>query len=129
MERLFKVICLAISGRGNKMFKSGEIVRESQLNWPGDELVKRKEVELYVEGSVKDAPPTENPTPKEGGDAPAGDPLFIVMVNGEERKVYEEGDINKKEIIYALEKEMGVDVDSSKNKATLFAILLEKMTA
>lgn len=120
-EREFKVLVYALSGKPKRMFSKGDIVRESQLNRSADSLIRGGYIEL-VETS-KAQPVAEPKKPAEKESDPEGEILFTVEVNGKKIEVREEGDINKKEIAIALDN-LGIDFDTTKNKATLFALLL-----
>lgn len=118
MERKFVVIPLGMSGKGNKVFKSGDVVAESQLNRPVQDLIKEGFIkELESEYNKSQQSEVNNDVTNSEDDK---EPLFIFKTDsGDEIKVFCESDVTKKQLINLMDaKEM--EFDSSRTKAILF---------
>ena len=123
------VVSLYLSGKGKKMFKSGDVVSSSDFE---------NFTELVVKGYIKqiEENETESKTESDSVNSNAlkelkeqagmleGDkqPLFIVERDGEQVNVFTIKDIHKAEIV-ALLTEKEVDFDESDNKADLWDLL------
>ena len=123
------VVSLYLSGKGKKMFKSGDVVSSSDVE---------NFTELVVKGYIKqiEENETESKTESDSVNSNAlkelkeqagmleGDkqPLFIVERDGEQVNVFTIKDIHKAEIV-ALLTEKEVDFDESDNKADLWDLL------
>lgn len=122
MNRQFRVVSLAILIKGNKMAKSGEIVKEGQLIRSADELVKEGHIKLLTDskedGSIKGS--------NESNDSDNSDktPLFVIDDEDGKIEVFSEDDLNKKQIVNLL-KAKEIAFDPTKNKTILFEILLD----
>jgi len=127
-----------LSGKGNKVWKSGDIVTASDFPQNIDELVRQgrlkarpdikdKEIDLAdLTGDLE----TKLPETDESDDDildenPMGDPLFTIKRKGEDHPVFVEDDINKSEIVAELEARK-IPFDKKNKKAVLWALLNEK---
>lgn len=59
MRAKYKVIALSLGGRGKKIYDSGDIITQEQVNAPVEELVKKGFLVLHEEGEVEEAPVEE----------------------------------------------------------------------
>lgn len=138
MKKTHIVVSLYLSGKGKKIFKSGDHVESSDLNnfseaLAGGYIRPLDEEEPSTPASKEPAPTDEPPIldlPPVDGDAsqepaPTKVPLFIVERDGELVDVFEEKDIHKTEIIAILE-QRGVEFDSSERKSILWDLLTAK---
>lgn len=131
MSKRYKVITIAVSGKGNKVYRSGDIVTANLLNYPAEEMVKggylkpldgeEKEVEKPVEQTSQEdaAPDTESSEEKTV--------LFTVELDGKEKEVSSAKDLTKKQIIKLLT-DLDVPFDRTKKEDVLFGLLLEAKT-
>ena len=140
MERQFKVVVIAVNGKGNKIYKSGDVVSESKFAYPADELVKGGYIE-EVKGKkapIVELKPIEkvlsnedlemNPELTENG-LKEGDNieiiqddkevLFTVKIGENEIEVKEESDLTKKQIVDYFE-ENSIEFVKTQSKETLF---------
>lgn len=131
MSKKYKVITIAVSGKGNKVYRSGDIVTADLLNYDAEQMVKggylkpldgvEKEVEQTTEpkgqeDATSDAETTEEKTV-----------LFTVELDGEEKEVSSAKDLTKKQIIKLLT-DLDVPFDRTKKEDVLFGLLLEAKT-
>lgn len=136
MARKYIVISLAISGKGNKIFKFGNEVKEGETNTPLEQLVK--EGHLKVEESTDENAPIETDKEAENKEGETNTPLeneankeqptllVVVDKNGAEIQVKNEADLNKKQIIAELEAR-NIEFNSMMDKATLFELLVARL--
>jgi hypothetical protein len=154
MKKQFIVVSLALSGKGNKIFRSGDLVEQSQLNRPVETLVKErhlkpvKETETTEEviehkltnedlemnpdlvdeglkvGDVVDVPIETTETTEEVIEKDEKKPLFLYEKLGIQIPVHTIDDIDLK-AIKSLLKDFKIEFDNTKNKETLFPILVD----
>ena len=131
MSKRYKVVTIAVSGKGNKVYRSGDIVTANLLNYPAEEMVKggylipldgeEKEVEKPVEQtSQEDATPVAESIEEKTV-------LFSVELDGVEKEVSSAKDLTKKQIIKLLT-DLDVPFDRTKKEDVLFGLLLEAKT-
>lgn len=125
------VVSLYLSGKGKKMFKSGDVVSSSDVE---------NFTELVAKGYIKQIEENETESKTESDSVNSNalkelqeqagmldnekQPLFVVERKGEKVNVYSEKDIHKAEIV-ALLTEQGADFDESDNKADLWDLLIK----
>jgi hypothetical protein len=157
MKKQFIVVSLALSGKGNKIFRSGDLVEQSQLNRPVETLVKERHIKPVEEtettetteevikhnltnedlemntdlvdeglkvGDVVDVPIETTETTEEVIEDDKKEPLFFYEKVGIQIPVHTIDDIDLK-AIKSLLKDFKIEFDNTKNKETLFPILVD----
>ena len=114
MERQFKVIVIAVNGKGNKIYKSGDVVSESKFAYPADELVKGG----YIEEVKGEKTKVIDLKPDNGNDSDK-EVLFTVKIGENEIEVKEDSDLTKKQIVDYFE-ENSIEFVKTQSKETLF---------
>lgn len=125
MERKFIVIPLGLSGKGNKVFKSGDVVVESQLNRSVQDLIKEGFIKEFESEDKQSSQSDVNNDVLNSVDNK--EPLFVFKADsGEEIKVFGELDVTKKQLINLMDaKEL--EFDNSKSKAALYEQYLKSL--
>lgn len=124
MSKQYKVVTIAVSGKGNKVYRSGDIVTANLLNYPAEEMVKGgylkplddEEKEVEQTNKTPDAESSEGKTV-----------LIVVEIDGVEKEVSSAKDLTKKQIIKLLT-DLDVPFDRTKKEDVLFGLLLEAKT-
>lgn len=151
MNKKFIVVSLALSGKGNKIFRSGDLVEQSQLNRSVETLVKERHIkpieetettEEVIEHKLTDEDLEMNPELVEEGlktgdvvevpietteeviEVEENEPLFFYEKVGIQIPVNTIDDIDLK-AIKSLLKDLKIEFDNTKNKETLFPILVD----
>lgn len=139
MEKRYIVVSLAVSGKGNKIFRSGDEVKAGQTNVDVDTLVKEGHLQVVdatdtmeKEVKVPQAPvevevETETETETDATDTTEKEPLFLVKdKDGNDKQVFGIDDITLKEIKAEL-KAKEIEFNPISDKATLFELLVNSL--
>jgi len=113
-ERTFKVASLSLGGRKNKIYKSGDIITQNQVEAKVDKLVADG---FLVETTSKAVPKVQTPAPAQKVEEP--------KVSGDQVQKDEIPEYNKikKTGIVKLLIEKGIEHDPKKSKKHLYGLL------
>ena len=117
----YRVKQLWLSGKGKKMYKSGDVVTEKSFPEGNIEtLIKEGRIELINSKGAKNVNVEIVDVEFEA------EALFEIERKGSTVKIYTDSDLTKKEICSVLESRE-IDHDVNDNKATLWALLVSKL--
>lgn len=135
MEKRYKVVTIAVSGKGNKVFRTGDIVTANQLNYDAEKMVR--DGYLKVLGGDETTSPSTQPAQQattvssnqasEQGNSNENKEqavLFVAEFGDKKIEVRNVDDLNKKQIVQLLD-DRDAEFDRTKNKEVLFNILLD----
>jgi hypothetical protein len=109
--RKFTVISLTLSGKGNRIYRSGDVVTQDSVEANVDELVK---------GGYLSEVSAPEPKAAKAAPAPLVDDVPTFKLESEPRPTIDE--MTRAQIIEEL-KAMGTKIPHGANKATLYALL------
>jgi hypothetical protein len=115
----YRVLPLALNGKGNKIYRPGDIVTKENLHADPEELVRKKFLE-----EVKEDSEVETGSELDQSQLPSNEIQEFLNSNSQDDSTVSEktiDDITKKEIIKDL-KDRGVEFDENASKKDLFEI-------
>ena len=110
MNKTYVVVSLYLSGKGKKIWQSGDVVSPSDFDGNFEKLIQGG----YIKQIEKEETKKESDL----------EPLFVVDREGEKVEIFTVKDIHKPEIV-ALLTEKGVEFDESDRKADLWELLVK----